>query len=138
MQKLLIIIFCLMGSSAFAQQQFKVTMGKQSKTLIMDGKAAEYTIKKSAIKTGNVVIAAINPAEYTETIRSFMLVNDADAELYRIKNAKTKNSISLKSLAPKLQSGKTYRLYTISIPSDPAKAALVRVRRILVATITII
>ena len=79
-----------MGSSAFAQQQFKVTMGKQSKTLIMDGKAAEYTIKKSAIKTGNVVIAAINPAEYTETIRSFMLVDEADAELYRIKNAKTK------------------------------------------------
>ena len=127
-----------MGSFAFAQQQFKVTMGKQSKTLIMDGKATEYTIKKSAIKTGNVVIAAINPAEYTETIRSFMLVDDADAELYRIKNAKTKTSISLKSLTPKLQSGKTYRLYTISIPSDPAKAALVRVRRILVATITII
>lgn len=139
MKKLLVIIFCLMGYAAMAQSpQFKVSVGKQSKIVTLDGTEQAYTIKKAQIKGGSVIIKAINPKVDVANNRSFMLVDENDAELYRLDNVKATNIITLKTLAAKIETGKTYKLYTMAIPKDPKKAAVVRVRRILVCSITVL
>ncbi len=86
-------------------------------------------------KKGSLVLAYKEVEGEKDWVRSIMVVSPADAELASFKGTTvTIQNASLRSLFKK--SG-ILKLYTMSLPSDPAKAALVRVRRIHLATITL-
>lgn len=69
-------------------------------------------------------------------VRTIMVVSPGDAELASFKG--TTVSIQNAVLRSLFKKSTTLKLYTMSLPSDPAKAALVRVRRVHLATITLI
>jgi hypothetical protein len=68
-------------------------------------------------------------------VRTFMFVDDADTELASFKGSSTTiQNAALRSLFKKAS---TIKIYTMALPSDPKKAALVRVRRVHLATVTL-
>jgi hypothetical protein len=68
-------------------------------------------------------------------VRTIMVVDDTDSELATFKGASTTiHNPALRSLFKKAS---TLKIYTMALPSDPKKAALVRVRRVHLATITL-
>ncbi|MFL5772380.1 MAG: hypothetical protein ACJ75F_04430 [Flavisolibacter sp.] len=69
----------------------------------------------------------------TDWIRSIIVVGEDDHELLREENSKIKiKNAALDSLFAK---SKTLKIYTISLPKDPAKRATVRVRRVHLCTV---
>ena len=91
-------------------------------------------IKSSDLKKKKefVLIYTEKPKK-TDWIRSIMIVGENDHELLREENSKIKiKNAALDSLFAK---SKILKLYTISLPKDPAKRATVRVRRVHLCTL---
>jgi hypothetical protein len=68
-------------------------------------------------------------------IRTTTFVNESDSELASFKGNKV--SIQNTALRPLFKKAGVLKIYTMSLPSDPKQAALVRVRRVHVATVTL-
>jgi hypothetical protein len=71
--------------------------------------------------------------------RSFTLVSDKDEDLQISFMSRMKGTsyALLTDIFAKAQKGKTYKLYTMATPTDPAIAATIRVRRILLCSIAV-
>lgn len=71
--------------------------------------------------------------------RTFMLVSDKDEDVQVNFMSRVKGSsyALLTDIFEKTTKGKTYKLYTVATPTDPAIAATVRVRRILLCSIAV-
>ncbi len=126
---------------AAAQDSWKIVHnGKVRLTATEESEGNRFAIKKSDLKTNGVLAIYIKEnAPQKGWIRTVLAVDKNENELasgegnlVKIANAK---------LAPLASKSGTkagiIRLYTLSLPSDPAQAALVRVRRIHLATIQI-
>jgi hypothetical protein len=126
-----------------AQNIINVKLQKQSisagldddnsnKVLVINGNA-------KPLKTDKLVIYNNNKAEKKIWKRSFMIFDEADTEVIKLSTA-AKDSyyeIPVVDLLAKLKKYKDYSLYTIAIPTDPKKAATVRVRRILLCKVRV-
>jgi hypothetical protein len=93
---------------------------------------------KSAV-TGKLVINNTESSKEKEWKRTFSVYNGEDQALVNLSPCKTagKYDVSLKTIISKLKKGETYSLYTMAIPKDSKKAAVVRVRRVFVCRIAI-
>lgn len=87
--------------------------------------------KKGAL---SIVYTAAEPQ--SAWVRTIIIVDEEDTELASFKGSSYKiPNATLRSLFKKAG---TLKIYTIAIPSDPKQAALVRVRRVHLATITLV
>ncbi len=66
-------------------------------------------------------------------VRTIIIVDASDKELYRTNGSAL--SFSAKGFKKIVRKNGTVRIYTMAVPADPAKAAVVRVRRIHLCTI---
>ncbi len=122
-----------------------VTIKAQSKSLtttLFSEDAGKTLIINSNLKpkTGEDIVIHIDEAnEGNEWDRSFIIFDKQDAEVARFKQQPKKNfyKMPLKSLLSSLKKDNDYTIYTIAIPKDPEKAAVVRVRRVLICTIRV-
>jgi hypothetical protein len=86
-------------------------------------------------KEGALSIVYTEAPKQKDWKRTIMFVDESNNEVLRKAGFSVKiGNTVLKSLFKKT---KTLQVYTISLPADPAKAALVRVRRVHLATITL-
>ena len=123
---------------ALAQDSWKI---KHNGKLLLESKEEEveknaFSIRIPAFsKTGALLIDYIEKPQQKEWKRTMIIVDENDSEVLR-KQGRTvsiQNEV-LRSLFKKV---KILKVYTMSLPADPAKAALVRVRRVHLATVTI-
>jgi hypothetical protein len=138
---LLLSVFTLTTVTA---QENKIVIKVQKQTLTVDANEdGEKTVilnsaSKSA-KTDKFVIFNSNKAEAKTWKRSFTIYDDADAEIVKFPklSATSYSQLSLSTVLSKLKKGTDYSLYTIAVPADPKRAAVVRVRRVLVCKIEV-
>jgi len=144
MKTFLTLLLSVFGIAAMAQEQsFKITAQKQIVTAYING---DNTNKKIVINTSEkianvqrMMIRSLRPELDAEWKRTFAITDDNDKAEFTFTDEKSTGvfTISLKELADTLKKGQRYKLYTMAIPLDPAKAAIVRVKRILIATIEV-
>jgi hypothetical protein len=127
MKKLLsIIATTFIISSAMAQiAGWTLTSAGKTVTVTSETQVVSIDITKE-------LVLNYKPAEpMPEMKRSIMLMDENDSELVRqeIKTDQGRFTIDAATLAVSFNNKKKLYLYTIALPSDPAKAALVRIRR---------
>ena len=118
---------------------WKITWNK--KNILETGKSDETTNtrKINAIDlekdyTLDIVYKEANPKKEKEWIRSFLIANESDAELWRMDSTR-KVTITAPELRKLFGDKKKIKIYTIAVPSDPNLAARVRVRRVHLCTL---
>ena len=134
--------FLLLGFSfflalrSFAQDSWKITLNEKN---IFNAKTENeekniVKIRSSDLqKKKEFVLIYTEKPKKTDWTRSVMIVGENDHELLREEGSKIKiKNAGLDSLFAK---SKTLRIYTISLPKDPAKRATVRVRRVHLCTL---
>lgn len=144
--KLLVLLCSLAFSLCVKAQEVNITVSAQQKTInviLEDDANAE---KALTINSSNVIAKDLfiicnkswqNDPE-PDFSRRFMIYDDKDAGLLTIADSKQgKYTIGLKEILENCKKGNTYGLYTIAIPKDPAQAAVVKVKRILVCKIEV-
>jgi len=147
MKRILLLLLTIISLQSIAQDK------QNSKTLILisaQGKTIDAFLDSNNNKKllpliskkdngGRLVIAYVNAKNETAYNRSYTLVNDKDEDLQIgvVGRQIGINYASLDEVFSKTQKGKTYKLYTTSIPKDPNVAATVRVRRILLCNIAV-
>jgi hypothetical protein len=92
-----------------------------------------------SVATGKLAIYNTQWSKEKDWKRTFSIYSDQDQAVVNLSPCKTagKYDVSLKSVVSKLKTGETYSIYTMAIPKDPKKAAVVRVRRVFVCRISI-
>jgi len=138
MKTFLLLSAMLLSSIAFTQDNWKISHNDKIKLQA----SAENTEKNVAqIKNADlakknllqIVYKEITPQE--DWKREIIIFDPADNELLRQKGSLLKvQNTSLKNLFKK---SKTLVVYTMALPSDPAQAALVRVRRVHLCTLVL-
>jgi len=143
MKYILVLLTFLLVHTAYAQKG-GVQVSAQTKTIYVNldnedaGKVLTINRKLKSIATGKLSISNLDWSKEKEWKRTFSIYSDEDEAIIDITPCKAsgKYEVSLKRLVSKIVKGKKYSLYTIAIPKDPKKAALVRVRRVLVCSIS--
>ncbi|RYY65835.1 MAG: hypothetical protein EOO12_05945 [Chitinophagaceae bacterium] len=123
-----------------SEASWKVLWGKKSllKAAAEDEAANVVSIKRSALNKKNTFTILYTPAADQKSgwNRSIAAYDDADNVLKQQKGARfSVSSATLKAMA---KGHNEIRIYTTAVPSDPAKAAVVRVRRVHLVTIRIV
>lgn len=149
MKYLFILIAVVVSFTAQAQVKWivrvnskevvKSTAENESKTIV--------TIKKADLaKAGSFTISYKKPESDSAWLRSIILegVNDNSGMGITLDSSRSNKrpgellfSIANADLKKMLMEKKKINIYTIAIPSDPARAAMVRVRRMHVGTIVL-
>ncbi len=86
-------------------------------------------------KAGLLAVVYTEAPKQKDWKRTMIIVDENDNELLR-KEGRTVN-IQNQELRSLFKKAKAIEVYTMSLPADPKKAALVRVRRVHLATITL-
>lgn len=144
----ILLVFCL---PAFAQDEEMEIIDNKEPTIQISvyGKSISASLLSnndtncitifSNKTTADAKMVIANPQARMDTtfIRRFMLMTDKDEEISIPFTSRIVGftNASLKEIVEKTQKGKTYFLYTIATPKDPAIAARIRVRRILLTKI---
>ncbi len=145
MKTFFILICSLLGFGAFAQQNvFKLSAQKQILSIHLneDNSNKKITIdsKERIANVQRLSIRGLSPAQDDGWVRTFQIADSetADARI-TIESDKTAGvyNYGLKDLVSKLKPG-TYKLYTIAVPKDASKAAELKPKRILVATLEVV
>ncbi|HEX7905285.1 MAG TPA: hypothetical protein VF487_15540 [Chitinophagaceae bacterium] len=139
MKNLLLLLTFL--STAFlsqAQDSWKIKLNQKVLLSAAAEDEAKNTKKIKRIelnKPGNLEVLYKEMPVKTGWQRSLLLFDEKDMELWRKDNSKAITKISNATLK-KLFAGKNkIEIYTISLPTDPNKAAAVRVRRVHLCTL---
>ncbi len=109
--------------------------------VVLESKVEDPQKNSFPIRIPSFNKAGLLTVVYTETPklkdwkRTVIIVDENDNELLR-KEGKTVN-IQNEELRSFFKKAKAIEVYTMSLPADPEKAALVRVRRVHLATITL-
>jgi hypothetical protein len=123
-----------------AEASWKVTLG--SKTLLKasaeDETANVITVRRADLKKKGNFILAYTPGsdESTGWNRTITVYGENDTELQQHKGNKL--TLSNYALATLLKDKQQVKIYTMAIPSDKRKAALVRVRRVHLVTVNVV
>ncbi len=132
-----LLIACFLSLNAQTDAGISVTLQKQIVRVIPEqDNAGKQIIVHSNIKSTEK-LSIVNRLDTKDWKRTFEIYNDADQLLLKIPASnQIAYSVSVKQLRASLKKG-THSLYTMAIPRDPSKAAVVRVRRILVCKIMV-
>ena len=142
MQKFTTLIFSLLFLTAVHAQTFKLSAQKQILSIHLNEDNSNKIVKIStAERIANVqrlTIRSLSPATDEGNIRSFQVVEgDGEAKITFTDDKEVGVfNYSLKDLVDKMGKG-TFKIYTISLPKDADKAAAVKPKRILVATLVV-
>ncbi len=137
--KMLLTLLLSFGAltMSFAQDSWKVTHnGKvrlQTGEENAEGNAFAVRIADFN-KTGSLSVTFTGAGNNRDWIRTIMVVDESDTELETGKGSTF--SITNAKLRGLFKKSPVLKVYTMAIPSDPKKAALVRVRRVHLATIS--
>ena len=94
------------------------------------------TIKRSELsKPGSLQVLYKQSPSDSKWKRSILLFDENDVELSRIDSLTAKSKISNARMKKGFAEKNEIRIYTIALPTDPALAAAVRVRRIHLGTL---
>jgi tRNA U34 2-thiouridine synthase MnmA/TrmU len=126
-------------------QKGGLQVSAQGKTIYVNlkdedtGKLLSVNSKLKSAATGKLTIVNSEWSKEKDWKRTFEIYDDTDQSILKVLPNKTsgKYKVSLKNIVSKLKKGETYSLYTMAIPKDPKKAAVVRVRRVFVCRISI-
>ena len=137
--KMLLTLLLSFGAltMTFAQDSWKLTHNSkvvlQSKEEDPEGNA--FALRIADFNKAGALSVVFKGAGGPEWIRTITVVDENDGELATHKGSTyTIPNAGLRSLFKK---SSVLKFYTMAIPSDPEKAALVRVRRVHLATITL-
>lgn len=144
MQKFTAFILSILLATAVQAQTFKLSAQKQILSIHLNEDNSNKIVKIStAERIANVqrlTIRSLSPAADNGNIRSFQVVDgdsDSNAKITFTDEKETGVfNYSLKDLVDKMGKG-TFKIYTISVPKDAEKAAAVKPKRILVATLVV-
>ena len=90
-------------------------------------------LSKKDLKAGKYFFTYTGVNKDSGLVRTLTIVDPADREVYQCKEGSF--TLTAKQLKKLIKDAKTLRIYTMAIPSDPAKAAIVRVRRVHLCTL---
>ena len=138
MKKLLLL--SLITTLAFAvHAQDTWTIRLNNKTVITgktDADVPVKIIKRSELgKPGSLQVFYKQSPSDTKWKRSILLFDENDVEISRIDSLTAKSKISTATMKKGFAGKKEIRIYTIALPTDPALAAAVRVRRVHMGTL---
>ncbi len=105
---------------------FKFKEGADERRLVLLNRALD--------EPGFLIITYTPVSKQSDWVRQFIITDSTDKELKKIENT-AQLRIHNSDVARLLERRDRIRIYTLSIPKDPALAAVVRVRRILLCTI---
>jgi hypothetical protein len=139
-QFLLIIVLNATAMTCLSQNSWKIRLNDI--TLISaakeDEKAHVKRIDKALLSgEGYFEVIHTNASKDKNMIRSIVFVDDADNELLRLDSV-SRVKIPVRQLKSLFSENKRVRVFTMSLPSDPAKAAAVRVRRVHLCSLELI
>lgn len=138
MKSLLTVLLIIVSTMAvMAQDSWKlVHNGKTRLEAKNESSKNSFSIKKEDLKgKGSLSIFIKDKVPQKDWVRTILVVDAEENEIATGQGDLMK--IENKQLARVAATVKAIYVYTLSLPSDPAKAALVRVRRIHLATIHI-
>ena len=132
--------FCMIEVNAQSGDTWSISLNKQT-LLRSPVESAEPTIfiSKSALQKGKSMLTiqyatAEGEKDWNRTF-TFNYENEQTVKQASLKNQSGSISFAAKDLLKAAQSNKPVFVYTMSLPNDPAVAALVRIRRILLCKI---
>lgn len=128
----------VMALATFSQDTWKLNLnGKNVFTAKEESEEKnKLTIKKSDLsKKKNFILTYSEKSKDKQWEREIIIFGENDHDLFRQKSDKL--TISNEKLSSLFKKSKTLKIYTISLPKDPAKKAVVRVRRVHLVTLTL-
>jgi hypothetical protein len=136
MKNLLLLVFlgAYTMTNAQTQDSWKIKWGNKAllSASTENEKANTRSLKKTDLSKNaflEIDYKEADPAKEKKWVRSFLFFDENDNELLRKEN--TRNlKLSSAELTKLFGDRKKLRIYTVSLPSDPALAATVRVRRV--------
>ncbi len=142
-KKILVLALMIFSVVVGYSQNVHISLTKKgdrlSATLDDNNLDKSFVIRKSNISDSNYFNVTVSDEVINaDWKRIFFIHNSADSDVATLQTMSDGfYRISLKELSEKLQAGKEYYLYTIAQPTDPKKAMLVKVARILICKIVI-
>ena len=137
MKKILFLgLAMVMTFASFSQDSWKLTLnGKNVFTAKEESEEKnKLTIKKSDLsKKKDFYLSYVEKDKDNEWEREIIIFGENDHDLFRQKSSKLK--ISNTKLLSLFKKSNKLKIYTISLPKDPAKRAVVRVRRVHLVTL---
>ncbi len=143
MKTLIILILSFLSFNSFAQQNvFKLSAQKQifSVHLNEDNTNKKITInsKEKIANVQRLSIRGLAPELDNGWVRTFQITDQDEGEAkITINESAGAYNYGLKDLVEKLKPG-TYKIFTLAVPKDAAKAAELKPKRILVATLEVV
>jgi hypothetical protein len=135
---LLIVLSFGIMSVAGAQDSWKLTHNGKLKLENTEEVPEKnvFSIRIADLSKKGALTIAYSDDDAKSWIRTISIVDDRDTELAT--NKGVSYSIPNATLKTIFKKAGTVKVYTIAVPSDPEKAALVRVRRVHLATISLV
>lgn len=138
-----LLILCLFTVENISAQNMKIAVSAASKkiTVLLDDDNSDKTLMLDAAKLrGNkndLMVCSLNWKTDADMNRKFMLYTEDDNAVADLDTTQKKGiyTLPLSAIINDAKPGATLDLYTIAIPKNPAKAAVVKVRRVLVCKI---
>src|SRR5688572_28921140 len=121
----------------FSQDSWKLTLNGKNVFAAKEESEEKnkLTIKKSELlKKKDFYLSYTEKDKDSEWEREIIIFGENDHDLFRQKSSKLK--ISNAKLLSLFKKSNTLKIYTISLPKDPAKRAVIRVRRVHLVTLT--
>jgi hypothetical protein len=141
---LVLILSCLAIGASAQQNVFKLSAQKQilSVHLNEDNSNKKITIdsKEKIANVQRLSIRGLAPEGDIDFVRTFHITETDEGEAIITINEDKEASVfnhGLKDLVTRLKPG-TYKLFTLAVPRDAAKAAELKPKRILVATLVVV
>jgi hypothetical protein len=138
-----VLLCCLLSTSFIKAQDIKIKVSVQSKAIevnledVNEGKVIKIASENASQKELFIICNKSWKSE-KDMDRSFMIYNEKDIGLLTLSDSKQgKYTVTLKNILEVCKKGNSYGLYTTAIPKDPAKAAVVRVARMLVCKVEV-
>lgn len=142
MKRIFLLILSVFILASLHAQSFKLSAQKQILSIQLNEDNSNKIVKIStADHIANVqrlMIRSLNPQVDAGSVRTFQITEgDGDAKISFTddKEAGVFN-FSLREIVDNMGKG-TFRIYTIAVPKDAAKAAQLKPKRILVATLVV-
>lgn len=122
---------------ANAQNSWKVKLNGKTvlKALGEDEVANTKKVKRSAFETGTLEILYTELKPSAAWKRTFLFFDENDNELFRKDSVGAKTKLGPGILQPILAGKTKLKIYTVFLPTDPNKAAAIRVRRVHLCTL---
>lgn len=134
---LLLSLITILALAVHAQDSWTIKLN--NKTIITgkaDADVPAKTIKRSELsKPGSLQVLYKQSPPKPGWKRSILLFDENDVELSRIDSLTAKSKITSAALKKGFAGKNEIRIYTIALPTDPALAAAVRVRRVHLGTL---